>query len=152
MKTDDIRLTPISNGTVLDHLPAGTALRIIHILGLENPKNAVTVAINTESKSKERKDLVFIEGRELTEEEYNKIGLIAKGSTVNIIKGKKVEKKIIVKFPKKASGLFNCLNPKCITTVEGLQAKFSLQEELLKAKCFYCEKTMNEQDVFKSIK
>ena len=61
MKADDARLKPISSGTVLDHLPAGTALKILKILNLEKPENAVTVAINTESKSgKEgKKDLVL---------------------------------------------------------------------------------------------
>jgi len=154
MEKDDIRLTPISKGTVLDHLPSGTALKIMKFLKLENPKNAVTVAINTESKSSKtgRKDLVFIENRELTKEEYGKIGLIAKGSTVNIIKDKGVKEKINVEFPKNASGLFQCLNPKCITNYEGLKSKFTLKEEPLRAKCLYCEKTMNEQDVFKAIK
>lgn len=154
MEKDDVRLRPISNGTVLDHLPAGTALKIIQILGLQQPSGTVAIAINTESKSSStgKKDLVFIEGRELTEQEYEKIGLIAKGSTVNIIKNKKVEKKTVVQFPKQAIGLFECLNPKCISNIEGLQTMFSLKGNPLKAKCFYCEKTMNEQDVFKAIK
>ncbi len=154
MEKDDARLKPISSGTVLDHLPAGTALKILKILNLQKPENAVTVAINTESKSgKEgKKDLVFIEGRILNKQEYDKIGLIAEGSTVNIIKDKKVKKKIKVELPEKASGLFECLNPKCISNHEGLPTKFSLKKDPLRAKCFYCEKIMNEQDIFKAIK
>ena len=153
MNANDVRLTPISNGTVLDHLPVGTALKIINILGLQNYENAVAIAINTESeKGKEgKKDLLFIEGRELTKEEYEKIGLIAKGSTVNIIKDKEVKEKIKLKFPKKAESLFKCLNPKCITNYEGIKTKFSLKEEPMRAKCFYCEKTMNDQDLFNAI-
>lgn len=154
MKADDIRLVPISNGTVLDHLPPGTALKILKILGLDKPDKAVTAAINTESKSARagKKDLVFIEGRELSKEEYDKIGLIAEGSTVNIIKDSHVKKKINIELPEKAHGLFVCLNPKCISAVEGLSSKFELKEKPLRAKCLYCEKTMNEQDLFKAIK
>ncbi len=152
MKQDDIRLTPISNGTVLDHLPAGTALKIIEVLCIKNPIQSVTIAINTESKRLGRKDLVFIEGRELSEKEYEKLGLIAKGATVNIVRNSKVEKKTMLAFTKEATGLFECLNPKCITTIEELPSKFDLREKPFRAKCLYCGKSMNEEDVLKSIK
>ena len=68
MKPGDIRLTPIKNGTALDHLPVGSALKILNILGLDRHDNAVTIAINTESQKKGRKDLVFIEGGALSKE------------------------------------------------------------------------------------
>jgi len=152
MNRYDIRLTPISNGTVLDHMPPGTALKVIEILGLQKPDSSVTVAINTESKSMGKKDLVFIEGRELNEKEYEKLGLIAKDATVNIIRNSKVEKKTKLSFPKEASGLFECLNPKCITVIEQLPSKFSLRETPFRAKCLYCGKAMNEKDVLESIK
>ncbi len=94
MKKNDVRLMPISNGTVLDHLPVGAALKIIEILGLDKPKDTVTVAINTESRRMGRKDLVFIEGKALSKEEIEKIALIAAGGTMNIIKNKEIKKKV----------------------------------------------------------
>ncbi|MBN2067252.1 MAG: aspartate carbamoyltransferase regulatory subunit [Candidatus Diapherotrites archaeon] len=151
MNKDDIRLTPISNGTVLDHLPVGTALRIIEILGLEKAEDAVTVAINTESKSLGRKDLMFIEGKALTKEEIDKIGLIAENGTMNIIEKKEVKKKEKISLPKQASGLIKCVNPKCITNIESLPTKFTLTQNPLKAKCQYCEKTISGEEIFKAI-
>jgi aspartate carbamoyltransferase regulatory subunit len=152
MRKDDIRLTPLKNGTVLDHLPAGSALRIIEILGMRNSENAVTMAINTESKTKGKKDLIFIEGKELTKSEINKIGLVAAGATLNFIKDSEVKKKEKIGMPDHADGLIKCMNPKCITSIEKLPTKFSISRDPLKAKCLYCEKEMNEQEVFKAIK
>ena len=152
MKQDDIRLIPISNGSVLDHLPAGTALKIIEILGLEKSKQAVTVAINTESRKMGKKDLAFIEGKELSKEEIDKVGLIAQGATLNIIKNSKVKRKETIKMPNYADGLIKCLNPKCITETEQLPSKFKIRKKPLRAKCVYCEKEMNEQDIFNAMK
>ncbi|MDP2974191.1 MAG: aspartate carbamoyltransferase regulatory subunit [Candidatus Diapherotrites archaeon] len=152
MKKNDVRLMPISNGTVLDHLPVGAALKIIEVLGLNVPKDTVTVAINTESRRMGRKDLVFIEGKALSKEEIEKIALIAAGGTINIIKGKGVKKKEKIMLPKQASGLIKCINPKCISNVESLPTKFSLTENPLKAKCFYCEKTISAEEIMQAIK
>ncbi len=152
MKKDDIRLMPISNGTVLDHLPVGAALKIVEILKLDKAKDAVTVAINTESARRGRKDLVFIEGKALTKKEIDRIGLIADHGTMNIIKNKEVKRKEKISLPKQATGLIKCINPKCITNIEKLATKFSLTEKPLKAKCHYCEKTISEEEIFKAIK
>ena len=151
MKKDDIRLTPISNGTVLDHLPPKTALKILEILNLDFD-SAVTVAINTESKKMKKKDLIFIEKKFLNEEETEKIGLIAKGATLNIIEDSVVKKKEKIAVPKKAIGILSCLNPNCITNFEQFPTKFSIKENPLQAKCFYCEKTMDEKEILQKIK
>jgi aspartate carbamoyltransferase regulatory subunit len=152
MKKDDTRLVPISNGTVIDHLPVGSALKLLEILGLDRPEKAVTIAINTESERMERKDLVFIEGKELSKEETDKIGLVAAGATLNLIKGSEVRKKEKIRMPDYADGLIRCMNPKCITTLEKLPTKFSIRKEPLRAKCRYCEKETNESEIFKAIK
>ena len=152
MKRNDIRLIPIANGTVLDHLPAGSALKILEVLGLDKLNNAVTIAINTESKRMGRKDLVFVEGKELSGEETDKIGLIAAGATLNVIKSSEVKRKETIQMPDHADGLIECMNPKCITTIEGLPTRFQIRKKPLRAKCAYCEKEMNEKEIFGAIK
>ncbi len=151
MKRDDMRLIPLSNGTALDHLPVGTALKIVEIIGLDKAKEAVTVAINTESKRMGRKDLVFIEGKELSGEEISKIGLIAEGATLNVIKNSEVKRKEKIKMPSHADGLIKCLNPKCITAIEGLPSKFRIRKSPLRARCAYCEKEMSEKDILNAL-
>ena len=152
MKKDDIRLIPIANGTVLDHLPAGSALKVLEILGLEKPKNAVTIALNTESKSHGKKDLVFIEGKELSREETDKIGLIAEGATINLIEKSKVKSKENIAMPNYADGLIQCINPKCISVIEKLPSRFSIKKDPLRAKCNYCEKQISGEEIFKAVK
>ncbi len=146
-----VRLTPISNGTVLDHLPAKTALKVLEILNLDYD-SAVTIAINTESKISGRKDLVFIEKKFLSHHEIEKIGMIAKGATLNIIENSEVKKKEKISVPTKVEGLLSCINPNCITNFESILTKFSIRESPLEAKCFYCEKTMNEKEIFEKIR
>lgn len=147
----EIRLTPIANGTVLDHLPVGTALKIIEILKIE-PKHAASVAINIESKRLGKKDLLMLENRFLSSIEIEKIGLIAKGATLNIIESNVVSKKQAIELPKKAFGVLKCMNPNCITNKEDIQTKFFISENPLKAKCNYCEKTISGEEIFKAIK
>lgn len=146
-----IRLTPISSGTVLDHLPVGTALKILEILNL-GYEGAVTIAINTESKKLVRKDLIFIDKKVLNSMEIEKIGLIARGATLNIIEDSAVMKKEKIALPKQATGILACINPNCITNFEGFPTKFSIQEKPLQAKCFYCEKTMGKKEIFEKIR
>ena len=152
MREDDIRLTPISNGTVIDHLPPNTALRILEILNLTHHKSATTVAINTESARLGRKDLIFIEGKELSEGEISKIGLIAHGATANTIKNREVVKKVKIPLPEKAIGIMQCLNPNCISNKEPIETRFSISMGGKRATCFYCERTMNGEEIKKAVK
>ncbi len=151
MKDNDIRLMPISNGTVLDHLPPFTALKVLKILGFSYD-NATTIAINTESSKLGKKDLIFIDSMVLEKEDIEKIALIARGATINIIKNSEVERKEKIVLPEKAEGIISCFNPNCITNFEHIPTRFYIRENPLQAKCHYCEKTMSEEDILKNIK
>ena len=146
-----IYIAPIKNGTALDHLQPGTAIKIIQVL---NPKdNKTTIAINVESKRQGKKDIVFIEGKELNEAEINKIALIGKGGTLNTIKDAKIIKKQQLKLPKFTEDIFSCINPNCVTNNEPMASKFYITSTgPLKARCFYCETEMTEEEITRKIK
>jgi len=148
-----VRVTPIGNGTAIDHIEPGKGLRIVEILGL-NSGNAASIALNTESRKmkEKRKDLILMENRFLTEEELNKIRLIAKNATVNTIKNFKIEKKESLDLPEKVQGILKCINPACITNHEEIKTKFSIKNNPVQAKCFYCETAMNKEEIRKHIK
>ncbi len=146
-----IILNEIDNGTAIDHIPAGKALQIIKILGI-NSDASIGVAMNVPSTLMRKKDLIFIGNHELSEEEINKIGLIGKGSTVNIIRNKKVIKKESINLPKKVFDLIKCINPNCISNHDKIPTKFFINALPLQAHCFYCEKTMSEQQIVTGLK
>jgi aspartate carbamoyltransferase regulatory subunit len=143
-------IKPIPKGTTIDHLPVGTALRILQVISIED--NPITVAIGVESRKLGRKDLVFIENKYLSKAELEKIALIAPNATINFIKDGKVDKKFNLSIPEKAIGMISCINPKCITNAESIETKFSILRNPLRAKCYYCETIMSEREFRERVK
>jgi aspartate carbamoyltransferase regulatory subunit len=146
-----IHISALANGTSIDHIPRGKAKKLIEVLGLEG-KGVITVALNVESKKLGRKDLFFLENRELTEQELNKVKLIARNATLNIIKNYEVIKKERLGLPEKVEEIIKCINPNCITNFEKIPTKFLINPKPLQAKCFYCETVMNEEEIMRNIK
>lgn len=146
----EIRITPIKNGTAIDHLQPGSAHKILNVLDLR--EFTVTVGMNMESRKMGKKDIMFIEGKELTEKELDKIALIGKGATVNTIRSSEITKKVQLSYPERVEEVIKCINPKCITNFENIPSKFAITKEPLTAKCFYCETRMNEGEIVSSIK
>jgi aspartate carbamoyltransferase regulatory subunit len=132
---DGLKVTKIDRGTVLDHLPAGTAMSILGMFSLD--KNLVVAAMNVDSSKHGKKDMIKIEGKLLSKEETDKIGLIAPSATINIIKSKQVADKRRVSPPQEVRGVLTCPNKKCITNVEECATRFLKRGE--KYKCYFCE-------------
>ena len=85
MTKHELKVKPIENGTVIDHIPANKALQVLKILGLPKEGTNVTLAMNVHSKLG-FKDIVKFENRELGPTEIDKIALIAPDATINIIR------------------------------------------------------------------
>ena len=83
----ELRVTPIKNGTVIDHIPAGMALKVLRILGIGDAvSSTVTVAMHVPSRLMGWKDIVKVEDRELAAREIDKIALVAPTASVNVIR------------------------------------------------------------------
>ena len=143
-------LKPIDKGTTVDHLPAGTALKVLKAVG--EGSDAVTVAIRVSSHKMGVKDLVFIENRFLEKEELEKIALVSRNATVNLIEGGLVKDKVKMDLPREVIGILECINPKCISNIEGIPGKFFISDNPETATCFYCEKKMNHEQILSRIK
>ena len=82
----ELKVPLIRNGTVIDHINSGNALKVLHILGIpEKSSSIVSVVMNVKSKLG-KKDIVKVENRELDPKEVDKIALIAPKATINIIR------------------------------------------------------------------
>lgn len=139
----ELKVQPIKDGTVIDHISPGNALKVLKILGLieKQPDSIISIAINVTGK-RGKKDIVKIENRELDPEEVDKIALIAPNATINIIRNYEVIEKRKVNVPDEIVGIVKCANPNCISnTMEPIEPKFIVKSRNpLKIKCYYCER------------
>jgi aspartate carbamoyltransferase regulatory subunit len=143
MKTEKTQegllISPIRNGTVIDHITAGEALNVLKIIGITGSTvELLSVATNVESEKMGRKDVVKIGNRELSKEEVDRIALIAPRASINIIRDYKVHEKKGVEPPAFLMGVVCCPNPGCISnTNEPIQSRFEVLPKGLQ--CMYCD-------------
>lgn len=139
----ELKIQPIKNGTVIDHIKEGNALKVLRILGIpEGHSSIISVAINVKSRLG-KKDIVKVENRELHPKEVDKIALISPKATINIIRDYEVAEKHRVELPDKVSGIVKCSNPTCISNAdnEPVQSKFKvINKDPPQIKCYYCER------------
>jgi len=112
-----LKVQPIRNGTVIDHLRAGAGLKILDILDVAGTGNTVSLLINVPSSKQGRKDIIKIEDRELTESETERIALLSPGAHVNIIRNYSVAEKTAVEIPEEVAGVARCPNTNCTNCI-----------------------------------
>jgi aspartate carbamoyltransferase regulatory subunit len=134
-----LKISPIQNGTVLDHLPAGFGPRILSRLAMHS-HSVYAMAVNASSRRMSKKDIIFLEDRFLSETEKEKIGLVCPGSTLNLIQNSNVVQKTKLVIPAQTLGALRCLNPNCISRNEKIDGRFDIKRDPLRARCYYCER------------
>jgi len=136
------QVAKLKEGTVLDHLRAGTGLRCLRVLKLP-PGTTVMLGINLTSKQHVKKDIVKIERYELSEAEAAKVALISPDATLSIIRDYKVVGKHGLHPPIAFRGLLKCTNPACIVHTERIPGAFVVENrEPLTVRCDYCERSI----------
>ena len=147
MSDEELRVSKIRNGTVIDHVAAGQALNVLGVLGIDGAGGeTVSVGMNVPSGRHDRKDIVKVEGRELSESEVDVISLIAPEATINIVRDYAVVEKTRVSRPDRVRGVLSCPNPNCITNAdEPVTADFEVVEEGVR--CDYCGTIVADTDV-----
>jgi aspartate carbamoyltransferase regulatory subunit len=136
---DGLLIRPIENGTVIDHITAGSALHVLRILGITGTTSErISVATNVVSKEMGWKDIVKIENRELAQQEVDRIALIAPRASINIVRNCVVIEKSVVSDPEELVGIVKCPNPYCITNAnEPVSTRFYVRQNVLI--CSYCD-------------
>ena len=138
----ELKIQPIKNGTVIDHITAGNAVKVLHILGIPATSSSiVSVAINVKSRMG-KKDIVKVENRELDPHEVDKIALISPKATINIIRNYEVAEKHKVNLPDEIVGIVKCSNPTCVSNSnEPITSRFKvISKDPTRIKCYYCER------------
>ena len=144
--TDDeeLRVSKITQGTVIDHISGGQALNVLAILGIDGSRGEeVSVGMNVPSDRLGRKDIVKVEGRELSQNEVDVLSLIAPAATINIVRDYDVIEKHRVERPEQVVGVLECPNRNCITTKnEPVDSHFDVLDEGVR--CAYCDTIIRE--------
>ena len=129
----------IKDGIVLDHITAGRGMEIYKILGLGELDCVVAMIKNADSEKMGRKDIIKI-GR-VIDLDFDVLGYIDPGITVNIIRDGKLAKRKKLSLPRRITDVIRCKNPRCITSVEQeLRHEFELTDPIKGIyRCVYCE-------------
>ena len=140
----DFRLT---DGTVIDHLPVGTAARALELLGLPR-EGPITVGINVPSPTQGRKDIIRVEGLFLGKAELDRLALLGPSIAVSIVRDGEVSGKTVLDVPERLIGILTCRNPTCITNEEHVQTVFFKQGDYpYRFQCAYCERVTRAREV-----
>ena len=135
-----LNISGIHEGFVLDHIQAGTSLRIYDDLGLSDLDCTVAIIKNAKSNKQGKKDIIKVECP-IEALDLDILGFIDHNITVNVIKDDKIVEKKVLKLPKQIKNVIKCKNPRCITSIEQeLDHIFVLTDEEKEVyRCKYCE-------------
>lgn len=148
MAARELKLTPIKNGTVIDHIANGLALEVLRIIGVQDldKDSTVSVALHVRSNKLGWKDIVKVENMELSPRKVNAIALVSPSATISIIREFKVREKRPVDLPERIVGVLRCPNPNCISNQsEPVESEFEVtQRRPVVLTCAYCDRQVDD--------
>ena len=143
-----LQVSALCNGTVIDHIPADQLFAVVNLLDIPTMNNNVTIGYNLESKKLGKKGLIKISDRFFTDDEINKISVIAPNVVLNTIRNYNVVEKREVKMPDEIHNIIKCNNLNCITNNEPMATHFYVaNRDTHTLKCRYCEKEVSLDDI-----
>ena len=148
MGKKELQVAAIQNGTVIDHIPAEKTYQVVKLLKLEQLKEAVTIGYNLPSSKLGRKGIIKISDKYFSDEEINRLSVVAPNIVLNIIRDYEVVEKKRVETPDELKGIIKCNNPKCITNNEPMKTWFNVVDKVHGiVKCHYCDKEQHLDEV-----
>ena len=143
-----LQVSALCNGTVIDHIPADKLFAVVNLLNIPTMNNNVTIGYNLESKKLGKKGLIKISDIFFTDDEINKISVVAPNVVLNTIRDYNVVEKREVKMPDEIHNIIKCNNLNCITNNEPMETHFYVaNRDTHTLKCRYCEKEVSLDDI-----
>ena len=143
-----LQVSALCNGTVIDHIPADKLFAVVNLLNIPTMGNNVTIGYNLESKKLGKKGLIKISDRFFTDDEVNKISVVAPNVVLNTIRNYNVVEKREVRMPDEIHNIIKCNNLNCITNNEPMSTHFYVaNRDTHTLKCRYCEKEVSLDDI-----
>jgi aspartate carbamoyltransferase regulatory subunit len=140
-----LNIDSLQTGLVIDHIQAGTSMRVYDLLKLEDLDCCVAVIKNARSNKLGRKDIIKIEGD--VDVDVDVLGFIDPNITLNYIRDGHIVRKQKLSLPKYVKNVIRCKNPRCITTIEeGIDQVFQLCDpKTRRYRCIYCEQAYDQK-------
>ena len=149
------RVTAINNGTVIDHVPAGAALAVLRMLGISGDRaSPISLVMNVPSSKHGRKDIIKVEDRELTQDELDRLALIAPRASVAIIRSYTVAEKREVSLGEELVNIARCTFSNCITTNPREPQDHRLKvvaPDPLEVRCRYCGRPQDMAELVENL-
>ena len=147
-KKTALQVSALCNGTVIDHIPADKLFAVVNLLEIHKMRNNVTIGYNLESKKLGKKGLIKIADRFFTDDEINKISVVAPNIVLNTIRDYNVVEKRELRMPDEIHNIIKCNNLNCITNNEPMATHFYVSNrDTHTLKCRYCEKEVSLDDI-----
>ena len=129
----------IRDGIVIDHITAGCGMKLYRLLGLEALDVPVAMITHAVSAKRGRKDIIKIDAEFPVD--FDVIGYVDPGATVNVIRGGELKEKKQISMPERLTNVLFCKNPRCITSCEQeIEHVFRLTDRAKKEyRCVWCE-------------
>jgi aspartate carbamoyltransferase regulatory subunit len=137
----------IANGTVIDHIPGAMTLKVAALIA--DREDQVFIGMNLRSsRHANKKGVVKISGRELSERSLSSLALIAPEATISIIRDYAVASKAQVPVPERFDDIARCANPNCVTNHEKWSTRFEVVGRgPLRVRCVYCERSFDAAEL-----
>ncbi|MCH5171080.1 MAG: aspartate carbamoyltransferase regulatory subunit [Oscillospiraceae bacterium] len=134
-----MNIDSIQNGFVIDHIEAGSGMKLYDLLKLDEHDVSVAIIKNVQSKKMGKKDIIKIDAD--VDLNLDVIGYVDPTATVNVIKNGELVEKLSIAMPQTLVNVIKCKNPRCITSCEQeLDHIFKLSDKSNKEyRCLYCE-------------
>ena len=149
------RVTAINNGTVIDHIPAGTALAVLRMLGISDDRSSpISLVMNVPSSKHGRKDIIKVEDRELTQNELDRLALIAPKASVAIIRAYSVAEKREVTIGDELVNIARCTYSNCITINPREPQDHRLRvvnNDPIELRCRYCGRPQDMDELIENL-
>ena len=144
----EMQVAALKNGTVIDHIPSDKLFTVVALLGLEHLTNNITIGNNLDSKLLGKKGIIKIADKFFTNDEINRIAVVAPNVRMNIIRDYEVVEKRQLQLPDELIGIVKCSNQKCITNNVPMPTRFHvIDKDNCIIKCHYCEKEQHREDI-----
>jgi len=148
MKREQLIVSALDHGTVIDHIPCERLFEVINLLHLDKMTSKVTIGFNLKSSKMGTKSIIKIADRFFTDEELNQLSVVAPNVSLSIIRDYEVVEKKQVCLPEELAGIVRCNNPKCITNNEPMRTLFHVVDKQHgTVRCHYCNHEQNIKEV-----